>query len=185
MDIEDRELWDIARSSDADAARRAFGCLSNRYFELLVQFAGKLCRRQDAPDVVSDVFASIWVRRATIRVNDTVRGYLYGAVRWRACKVWRAGRHSTSLSSLGNGSVDIERAADHDETPSNDLISAVLSEVDILPLRQRSALLLQVHGLTYAQIGSVLDISPNTVDTLLGRARKRLRQRCALFTELW
>jgi len=51
----------------------------------------------------------------------------------------------------------------------------ILSKVDQLPLRQRIVLLLRVNEMSYADIGSVLHISENTVDTLLYRARRRLR----------
>lgn len=52
-----------------------------------------------------------------------------------------------------------------------------MSAVGRLPDKQRAALLLRVNeGLSYAEIGNVLSISISSVESLLFRAREKLRK---------
>jgi RNA polymerase sigma-70 factor (ECF subfamily) len=185
MDIEDREWWKVARSGDNDAARHAFDCLYRRYAAPLVQFAASQCRRQDAEEVVSSVFASIWIARATLEVHGPVRAYLYGAVRKRAYKVRAEGRRSTQFSAREAASAAIDLTVEPKELPDPGMVRLILRQVDQLPFRQRIVFLLRVvTEMSYVDIGLVLDILPSTVDTLLWRARRRLRELCAPFAGL-
>lgn len=61
----------------------------------------------------------------------------------------------------------------------------VVSELDRLPDRQRTALLLSVfEGLGYDEIATRLDTSPNSVRALLSRARVHLRKAAAALAPL-
>jgi RNA polymerase sigma factor (sigma-70 family) len=174
-ELQDRAWWDLARSSDDDSALHAFGCLYQRYRGPLIKLAARLCTRDDAEDIVHTVFSDIWASRATVNIHGSVRLYLRGAVWNCARKLWRDGRHSVPLSSLGSAPADIEQTVEPEEQTDPETVRLILSKVDQLPLRQRIVLLLRVNEMSYADIGSVLHISENTVDTLLYRARRRLR----------
>jgi RNA polymerase sigma-70 factor (ECF subfamily) len=51
-----------------------------------------------------------------------------------------------------------------------------------LPANQRIAISLRHYdGMTYGEIGEILQVSPKAVDSLLQRARATLRQRLARF----
>ena len=64
-------------------------------------------------------------------------------------------------------------------------VREVVSELDRLPDRQRTALLLSVfEGLGYDEIAARLDTSPNSVRALLSRARGHLRKAAAAIAPL-
>lgn len=57
-------------------------------------------------------------------------------------------------------------------------LKQILSELSKLPEKQRAALLLRVdEGLSYKEISEVLQVSTSSVEALLFRARKKLKQR--------
>ena len=52
-----------------------------------------------------------------------------------------------------------------------------MSELSLIPENQRAALLLRVNqGLTYSEISEILDVSISSVEMLIFRARKHLKQ---------
>jgi RNA polymerase sigma-70 factor (ECF subfamily) len=106
-------------------------------------------RRLERPD--------LWVRRVAInRCTSTFRRKL---IEWRSN---RAAHDATPDAVDG---------------PAPDDGNAVWAAVRRLPDRQRSIVALHyVDGLTTADIGALLDLSPSTVQTHLGRARERLAE---------
>src|SRR5438128_382994 len=82
--------WDSATDrAIADALTRgdeaAFTAIDRDLGEDLRNHAYKFLQSQDvAADVVQDVLCKLWIRRAEWQCRDSLRGYLYGAVRNRA-----------------------------------------------------------------------------------------------------
>ncbi|MBW2591254.1 MAG: RNA polymerase sigma factor, partial [Deltaproteobacteria bacterium] len=71
--------------------------------------------------------------------------------------------------------VDITQALESIE--NRELIETVFSELRLIPENQRAALLLKVNQeLSYREIGEVLNVSVSSVEMLIFRARKHLKQ---------
>lgn len=166
----------LVRISRGD--RDAFEGLFREHYAALVGFAEGIVRsREVAEDTVQDVLLNIWRQRETLRVDDSVRAYLFRAVRNR------------TLNHLRNERVRRE-AVPHLESempyaPSGDarlmegeLEHAVRDAVAALPPRCREVFeLSREHGLRYSEIAATLGISVKTVETQMGRALRTLRQR--------
>ena len=67
---------------------RALETLFQSHYASLCEFAVRYVREEAlAEEIVQDLFADLWARRAEWRVRGPVRAYLFGAVRNRALNV--------------------------------------------------------------------------------------------------
>ncbi|MBC7767375.1 MAG: RNA polymerase sigma factor [Phycisphaerales bacterium] len=138
----------------------------------IFRFALGLCRnRAEAEDIVSDTFARVLTRGATINA-ETTRAYLLTVARNIFIDAKRRSvRHRHALTEL-----EYEQARGGSEaTPDSARVAHALQTLGLLPEGERSALLLRVdHGLSYEQIAATLQISIAAAKVRVHRARLRL-----------
>jgi RNA polymerase sigma-70 factor (ECF subfamily) len=73
----------LVRMSEDDEA--AFSEIYNRYWESLFITAAKVLRgKEEAADVVQDVFLSLWNRRKEIKITGSLNSYLQTSARYKA-----------------------------------------------------------------------------------------------------
>jgi RNA polymerase sigma-70 factor (ECF subfamily) len=152
----------------------AFAVLYDRYAGRLYRAAlAMLGRREDAEDALQDVFtAMVRSRRKLLEVSD-LTAYLFTALR-RA-----AGRIAESRARHPTASQAVEQMhAEPDCTRSYSLHSDRLVQARrALPAEQREVIALKIDGeLTFAEIGQVLCISPNTAASRYRYALEKLRR---------
>lgn len=137
------------------------------------------------PDLVDDVAQQVWAqvfeRLDSLRDARALRPWLYNIARHAAIDAGMArSRQSRFRASLDALAVEPE-AARRDESPSQAVIEdetrcEVLSAIQSLPTIYREPFVLRhLEDWTYAQIGEVLGLSLETVETRLVRARRMLR----------
>lgn len=181
---DDRTL--LAGVSAGDEA--AFARLFHRYYATLCAFAIRYTgTRTPAEEVVEDVLTRLWEVRAELDVRESLRSYLYAAVRNRALNRARGERvEGRALErALANGTMPgmaQPQSPLDEEVQADEFAAAVERAVEELPPRTREVFLLhRQRGLTYVRIADQLGITPKTVENLLGRALKHLRRRLALY----
>lgn len=176
----------VARIRSGDEA--TFDLLVRSHYNGLCVFAARMMDSDAAAEeLVQDVLFRIWTTRASWAITDTVRGYLYGAVRHRALMALRRERlerryeagavrdaHPPAMSHAV-GAADAQlRAAE--------VARAVEHAIAALPPRCREAYLLRrQHGLSYAEIARVMGIAPKTVEVQINAALRSLRVSLAEF----
>ncbi len=171
----------VARIRAGDES--AFDALVAAYYAGLFRFALRYVPdRETAEDLVHDVLFRIWEQRERWEVQESLATYLYGAVRNRAIdyarhelveRRWRERSVSRAAYSANPG-----RHADRPDAALelSELDRAIAHAVGRLPARCRQAFMLsRESGLTYAEIATVMGISPKTVQIQMGRALKALR----------
>jgi len=181
---DDRMLLAQMRAGEGDA----FAALFSRYYDALCAFAtGYTASRAEAEEVVEDVFVRLWELREQLEVRESFKSYLYTATRNRALNRVRDERaegrrlDEARFDSVPLGMGQPTPSLD-EEVEAGEFARAVARAVEQLPPRARQVFLLhRQHGLTYAEIAAALEISPKTVENLLGRALKHLRVRLAPF----
>lgn len=171
----------LARDDEAalDELVAAFG-------PALLRFARRTLAGQpaEAEDVVQEAFVRIWRARRRWQPTACVSTYLYTIVT-RLClnrrrSLLRRPTHGPlpeagDPAHPGDGAPDPERLAS-----SAQLGRALAAELAALPAGQRAALLLRHEGgLSYQAIAAALDTTAGAVESLLSRARTRLRERLA------
>jgi RNA polymerase sigma-70 factor (ECF subfamily) len=174
------ELDLLARIARGD--RGAFEQLFREHYAALVRFGEGLLRsRELAEDTVQEVLLNLWRQRETVRVDDSVKAYLYRAVRNRSLNHIRNERvRREAVPELVRESREVE--AGDASLLETELETAIRAAVAELPPRCREVFeLSRVRGLRYSEIAETLGISIKTVETQMGRALKSLRERLGPF----
>jgi RNA polymerase sigma-70 factor (ECF subfamily) len=174
----DHALVRQIREGDA----RALDLLLRAYWTPLLRYARSVTGSIDsAQDVVQDVFLRLWRHRETLDIHGEVSPYLYRMVRNRALTVIRADltartretRWVADLSVLTHAATNEgTRAVDAEE-----MRAALWRALGGVPPRCREIFLLSwEHGLSYAHIAQMLDISVPTVRNQMSRAVRHLER---------
>jgi RNA polymerase sigma-70 factor, ECF subfamily len=182
--LESLALAPAARDADLVARVRAgddaaFETLFRAHHASLCSFAYRIVGAPDvAEELVQEVFLYLWEHRAEWTVSEaTAKTYLFTAVRNAAL---RAIRHDRVVKRYEPETIELfsrPRSTADDDLRDAELTADVRRAVATLPDRCRLVFVLsREQGLTYAQIASVLQISPKTVDVQIGRALKALRK---------
>jgi len=178
-DVHDELMGRLARDDEA-----ALDALVGALAPAMLRFArrtllGDAC---EAEDVVQEAFVRLWRARHRWRPTASVRTYLFTIVT-RLClnrrrSFLRRPPHgplpeADGAGDPGDGAPDPERLA-----TSAQLRAALVEELAALPPAQRAAVLLRHEGgLSYQAIAAALDTTAGAVESLLSRARTRLRTR--------
>ncbi|WP_286856563.1 MULTISPECIES: RNA polymerase sigma factor [Sphingobacterium] len=86
--LTDQELMGLVQLEDNKAA---FSELYNRYWEPLINLAGKRTRSLSmAEEIVQDVFVDFYLRRKEIQVKHSLAAYLKTAIKFQVFKTYRA-----------------------------------------------------------------------------------------------
>jgi RNA polymerase sigma-70 factor (ECF subfamily) len=151
-------------------SEEAFAALFDRYAPSLLRVAQNLLSsRHDAEDAVQEVFVGVVRVRETLAGVDNLRAYLFAALR-RAAAKRLAVRHRERCGPLTDLAVP--------EPAGVGLARSVQLErgVRSLPPEQRELIALKVDAqLTFAEIGGLLGISPNTAASRYRYALEKLR----------
>jgi RNA polymerase sigma-70 factor (ECF subfamily) len=175
-------------ASIVEAVRRGDATRFAEWYEATYDDAWRFAHRfvHDSPtasDVVHDVFLAIWKGRATWVVRGSLHQYVLGAVRHRALNTKRHERIAERHAKDAVGDVGVAAPGMSAALPATDDAAAearlreiLRREIDVLPERQRTALVLRWdHGLSNAEIAGVLSVGEAAVSRLLGRATETLR----------
>jgi RNA polymerase sigma factor (sigma-70 family) len=150
----------------------AFGVLHDRYRQRLFAYVRQMLSshsRQDAEDVLQDVFAraSAALRADTREVN--VRAWMYRVAHNRCID------HLRRPVPLAADVFEVSRKPLHDpvdEAQRREDLKRLVADVGRLPDQQRSALLMrEIDGISYADLATALDVTVPAVKSLLVRAR--------------
>src|SRR3954453_15224925 len=150
----------------------AFRVLHDRYRQRLFAYVRQMlssCSRQDAEDVLQDVFVRAY---GALRIDNremNVRAWLYRVAHNRCIDHLR--RPVPPAAEI----FEVSRKPLHDpveEAQRRDDLRRLVADVGQLPEQQRSALLMrEIDGMTYADLAAALDVTVPAVKSLLVRAR--------------
>ncbi|HET7321790.1 MAG TPA: RNA polymerase sigma-70 factor [Longimicrobiaceae bacterium] len=166
----------------------AFELLFHRYYRPLFLFAERFVHSAEvAEDLTVDVFVRLWERRGEREVHGSVRGYLYTAVRNAALshlkreRMVQRAHESVLRDDVLPGHARPSLGADA-RVQAREVAQAVDEAIERLPDRTREAFVLhRKHGLTYAEVAEVMEISPRTVEVHIRTAVKSLRASLSAF----
>jgi RNA polymerase sigma factor (sigma-70 family) len=172
----DRDLWERARSDDAEA----FGDLYERHARAVQSYClWRTADLQAAEDATATVFLEAWRQRGRLILStDSAAPLLLGIANNVVRRQWRNQRRYRDA---------LERVRSVGQPP-NDLEAEAIARVDAiqqlrdggeairqLPRREREVLaLLAWSDLSYGEIAEALGLPVGTVRSRLARARTRL-----------
>jgi len=173
-DLDHQRLYAIARGDTS-----AFTALFETHAVALVSAANRLVHDLSvAEEVVQDVFLGVWRAGPSLRVEGSVRGYLYIAVRNSALKWLR--HRGVEQRWLQSQYFPAEAASADDPAErfdAEDMDRRVRDAIGRLSPQAREILLLRwSEQMTYAEIAAALGLAVKTVENHIGRALKVLRR---------
>lgn len=150
----------------------AFRVLHDRYRQRLFAYVRQMLSassRQDAEDVLQDVFVRAYGALRNDNREMNVRAWLYRVAHNRCIDHLR--RPIPPAAEV----FEVSRKPLHDpveEAQRRDDLRQLVVDVANLPEQQRSALLMrEIDGMTYADLAAALDVTVPAVKSLLVRAR--------------
>ncbi len=159
---------------------RAFDAFMDHYSGALYRYAyGVVGNREDAEEVVSDVFVEIWNRRKSLLQIESLQAYLYTITYRKAVSVLRhlSGRPANvSLDDLENFTMSTLTAPDQ-ALISREQLDALNEAIESLPPKCRHVFYLaKIERLPYNEIVNMLGVSLATVNYHVGYAMNHLKK---------
>src|SRR5208282_5870975 len=154
----------------------AFETLCSRYQSRLLAFCRHMLgSREDAEDVLQEVFAAAFNAVLADEREINVRPWLYRIARNRSLN------HLRRVSPVGVDTMDIHFAdsglSTTDKVMRRENFRELIADVQDLPETQRTALLLrEIDALSYEQIAQAMETTVPSVKSLLVRARISLAE---------
>lgn len=174
----DLELTELFRAGDEAAFKEVY----SRYNALLFAYAfRKLKVKEEAKDVVQEVFINLWANRSGFVLKTYLSGFLYKSVLNKILDIWK--HNKVVRKHVLSKPLEIE--VDSNETDflirEKEISAMIEKEIAAMPPRMR-----EIYELKYKQyllgkqIAAELGISENTVATQLQRASAHLKNKLGL-----
>ncbi|WP_280527409.1 RNA polymerase sigma-70 factor [Cyclobacterium qasimii] len=157
--------------------RDAFNCIYGRYWkELFLCAIKKLGEKEEAEDLIQDLFVSIWMKRNDFEIKSSLKAYLFTALKY---KIINHFEHKTvrrkHLESLKDELEALEDAT------SNALVAEEVEksiEIGVNKLSPKVKLVYQLsreENLSLDEIAEKLAVSKQTVKNQISKALKILK----------
>lgn len=172
--MDEQKLISLAQKGD----QAAFEQLLDHYQKPVYHQALRLVGNpEDAADVTQEVFLKVWKHLPSFRGESSFSTWLYRLTDNAALDLIRREKKRRGDSSLDDEEGALTLPADPAPTPhqaieQKELHQAVAEGLAQLSEEHRQVLVMrEINGLSYEQIGSILDLSPGTVKSRIARAR--------------
>lgn len=181
--ITDEEL--ITRITESDS--KALELLFKRYYPALCFFSNRfLNNKYLVEEAVSDVFLNIWLKRGRIKIQTSIKSYLYSAVRNQSINYLKKKDYNfEDLEVVDKERIITSLSPDHflfHEELKNEIEKIIQSLPDKRQLIFRMS---RIDGLSYKEIAEILSISINTVQNQMGHAVKYLTEQLPRIKKLF
>jgi RNA polymerase sigma-70 factor (family 1) len=146
-------------------------------YDALVRFSMMyIHRREEAEEIVTDVFVKSWMNRSTMQHIQHPDTYLFVAVKNQSLNYLKkySSIHVVPVEDTGEVNL-IDTANPHIQLEKKELHFYIDQSIDALPQQCRIIFrLIKEDGLKYKEVAEILNISPRTVQTQLARAMQKL-----------
>ena len=174
----DEELMSFARNDD----QLAFAEIYSRYkLPLYMHAYKKLADRDEAMDLIQEVFATLWIKRKTIIITSNLSSYLYTAIRNAVLNIFShklvKSKYVTSMEKYYHNNYTVTDGSIREKQ----LSEIIEHEIDALPAKMKQVFLMsRKQNLSHNEIATELNISVKTVDRQISNALKILKTRIVL-----
>jgi RNA polymerase sigma-70 factor (family 1) len=154
---------------------RAFDALFRHYSALVYRFAySYLKSRPAAEEIVQECFIKIWEKRAQLRDDLPLKGYLFTTAHHAVLNELRRDQHHLRLH--GQVAAAAGPASVANEVEYQEMEALYQAALEHLPPKQREAFLLsRQQGLSYPEIAERQGVSVKTVEAHMMQALKAMR----------
>ncbi len=170
-ELTDLEIVERVKSGD----RRSFSQLVRRHQKGLLRLSLRFVKDMGlAEDIVQETFIKAFEKLHTFEGRATFKSWLYQI----AVNTSRNKFRETKFETTDIGNVDLAIGATAESSLVHSAVAEVLqSEVDRLPFKQRTALMLRIYeDLSFKEISDIMDCPYDTAKANYRHALLRLRQ---------
>jgi len=156
------------------------------YFPRLLRFAQEyVANREDAENIIQDVFMALWERRDDIKIHVSLASYLFILIKNRCIDHLRRKKHAELGLQRMQEEFTYEQqmkiysleALDQTFTSGNDIEQIITRAIESLPPKCREIFILsKMDGKKYREIAQKLNISESTVENQMRIALRKLRE---------
>lgn len=175
----DQELTNLLKSGDTQAYTEIY----DRYiFVLLNHVYNKTGNREEAKDIVHEVFTRLWAGREQLEITGSLAGFLYISARNIVLnQVARKKVEWKYLDSMLRFLEQPQSITDH-RVRESQLIALIEKEIAALPPKMREVFeLSRKEHLSHVEIAERLHISVQTVSKHITNALRILRIKLGIF----
>ena len=153
----------------------SYNKLFDRYYGRLCQYVYSLLMdRNDAEDVVQELFLNLWKNRGRIEIKENVSGYLYRMAKHLALNFIRS---KVQTGSLSENQDLLLLSYEDNQLETEEFRIALYDCIDHLPDRSREVLLLhRVKGLKQKEISEKLSIPVKTIKNKIWMSLQKLKE---------
>ncbi len=161
------------KKGNSDALKTIFDLFAQRLFYHALKLVGS---KESAEEIVQDVIISIWENRKDLNIQTSLEPYLYSSVKNRSISYLRKQLSKPETSDLSQAENSLNNSTIETPIEYDELVKEVQRAIDALPDRCRLIFNLSRNSeMTYKQIATELNISPESVKTQIGIALKKLK----------
>ena len=157
------------------------------YRKSLIDFLAHLIHnKEDAKDISQDIFAMMWENKAKLTTIRSFKNYLYQSAKYLAFGLLDSRKVADKYSDF-----KVNSETEYSETPDDiyrgkELEVIIRICIDNMPAKQKEVFRLSHdEGLSNTEIAERLNISKNTVEGYLSRARKNIKELTIIFIYLF
>ncbi len=172
---DEQQKWMLEQISanNENAFRQLYHC----YYAKLLQFSFSLCKnKQAAEEIAEDVFIKVWKNRAQAPNIQSLKVYLYTAVKNTTLNYISQQARRNITEPFSELHIELSGVV-QDTIIEKETLEKINRAIDSLPPRCKMVFkLIREDGLKYREVAEVLNISPDTVDAQMTIAIRRISQ---------
>lgn len=157
--------------------KTAFELIFHEYYKPLVIYVTTILKsRDEAEDIVQQVFVTVWEKKEQLEIHTSLKAFLYRAVYNAAMNKLK--QYAVREHYAGEIRSNAGFAQTDDRLQQKELQHKLDEAINDLPEQcARIFKMSRYDQLKYQQIADALDLSVKTVENQMGRALKLLREK--------
>jgi RNA polymerase sigma factor (sigma-70 family) len=171
---DDAALWKLLKQGD----EAAFECLYKKYISDLLHYGERMGTGNEVlKDLVQDLFIEIWRSRDRIKETDSVKFYLFKALRYKMIRYYH---HSNASAILHYDWTVVEESVENRLLHAEEewLMTRQIQEAILkLPKRQQEIIHLRFfQGFSNQQIADLMNLQYQSTANLIHRSLQSMKQ---------
>lgn len=176
----DSEYWQLIWKNFKEGDRNAFQTIYNEFIHSLYSYGSRITNDKELiKDSIQDTFIDVYTYGSTLRKPELLEFYLFKSLKRQIIrKLIERSKYTSNLELLDNFSLKFsieDEIIDEEVDWQLKELQEIIKGLDKL---KRELLFLKFNsGLSYIEIGKLLDIKPNTVKKQVYRILKDIRKK--------